>query len=279
MAGGQFLSLVFQNKRQVNGVAGAPNAALAIHVTFQPFLYLFSAHIEIAERKRQLFLHFQVTDIFSIGGSNHKRAAVFVLDFGKTLPIGFSFSYRLHLVVVNRYIGSGKRRCGKDIGNGNGQLIFVSAFDDNSHVGCHNRGFDDAVAVHKIGGFARVVALFPVVFRPIDGFVIIGRCFVPNRFIFFANGFVIKITHGCVLRNTGHRSAAIVQRIIGLHRKLHHINRSRVFVYHRSQINGKIVPTSQIQCFIGIQTDLFFLDQSSESSHFAIRTAVHRIRL
>ena len=222
----KFLRFIFENKSEVNRIAGTPNATLTVEVAFQPFLNFLSAHIKIAQRKRCFFLHFKVSGVFTFFHFENKRPGISGFHFHKSVAVGFSVADGLHLVIVNGNFRSRNGFGGQNIGYRNKHSAVTAAFGNDTEVGSHHHRLHTTVVIHVIGSFAGVVALFPIVIVPVKIIVIVRFRHVPPGLLFV--GKLVEITHRCIGRHLRFHSATAVKRVFLLHIKLNNVHSARV---------------------------------------------------
>ena len=92
MVGRQFLLFIFQDEGEEEGIAGAPYATFTVEEAFDTALYLFTFHIEAAERQGATIVQFEVTSFISFFSDEDIRFT-FQVEGVEAIAIAFGLGF------------------------------------------------------------------------------------------------------------------------------------------------------------------------------------------
>ena len=183
MAVGEVVAFVGKEHIHVQGVAGAPDAALAVDEGLEPLLDGFPAHVKTAQGTACIHDGFKVGRAAARLGHNGKRLVLYG-EGCEALPVRFSLADTLELVVVHLQLGAGQRLAGDKVRGGHPQPVAAGVFGHKANIRGQELHHREPVRIHVIGRLGGIVGIFPVIQVPVKVVVpVIAAGLVPDGIV------------------------------------------------------------------------------------------------
>ena len=246
-------ALVLQDHRDVQGIAGTPDAALTVDETLQPFFDLFPADIESAQTLFFTIRDFEIADGVAATG-HYDEGASLDGQGAESVSVGLAGADLAELEVIGFEVDAGSRGGGVDIRGRDPKLVSVGELGDQADVRGHQVDDGEAFGQHVIGRVRRVVALAPIVAVPvIPSFPIIRIRGIPDGGFFRGEGIASQgdqVGGGCVDQG--------VFRLVG---QPDAVDGTGFAPEERTQVDAPVLPGGEILVAVSVQADGLGIDQ------------------
>ena len=261
----QTLSLLCHDGSHVQGIAGAPYAALAVDEGFDALLEHLAAHVEAAGGALVAVGHLEVGGAASRLGY-HGEGLAGHFHGGQAVGVGLAAADFLELVVVHFQFGAAHGFGGDEVGGRNPQLLAAGVVGHQAQVAGEQLHGREAGRIHIVGRFVGVVGLFPTVQIPVIEVVpvvAVGR--VPFSFIGLT-GLAVGLVHRL------HHFLAAIQALVQAEVDTDAVDGTGFLFEQAAQVYAVRVPLMQV--LGGVQRNVTAVHQTAAPAQAAAAAQV-----
>ena len=261
----QTLSLFRHDGRHVQGVAGAPHAALAVDVGLDALLEHLAAYVEAAGGTLVAVSYLEVGGA-AAGLGHHGEGLADDIQGCQAVGVGLAAADFLQLVVVHFHLGAAHGLGRDEVGGRYPQLLAAGIIGHQAQVAGQQLDSREAGRIHIVGRLGGVVGLLPIVQFPVIEVlpvVIVGD--IPFGFI-GRSGLAVGFVQGL------HHLLAAVQALVQAEVDADAVDGPGLLLEQAAQVYAVRVPL--VQVLGGVQGDVAAVHQAAAAAQAAVAVEV-----